>query len=62
MKIGVITVTDPSKGLHKDAELIAWAHDKSPTTQVEIIYLKTIETAKIESEFVGMCMAHSKLL
>jgi len=48
MKIGVITVSNSSKGLHRDAELIGWALDKSPTTEVEIIHLKTIETDKIE--------------
>lgn len=48
MKIGVITVPDSSKGLHRDAEIIAWALDKSPTTKVEIIHLNTIETVKIE--------------
>jgi hypothetical protein len=62
MEIGVNTVPDSSKELHIDAKFIAWTLDKSPTTKVEIIQLKTIETAKIESEFVWMCMAHNKLL
>ena len=48
MEIGVNTVPDSSKELHIDAKFIAWTLDKSPTTKVEIIQLKTIETAKIE--------------
>lgn len=58
----MITTPDSSKGLHIDAELIAWVLDKTPTTKVEIISLKLPKKGKIENEFVMMCMTHSKLL
>jgi hypothetical protein len=49
MKIGVITVPDPSKGLHREAELIAWVFDKSPKTKVEIVHMNTIQTDSIDN-------------
>jgi glycosyltransferase involved in cell wall biosynthesis len=52
MKIGVITVADSSKGLHREAELIAWAMDKSPNCTIEIIHLNTIQTDSINAKSV----------
>lgn len=52
MKIGIITVPDPAKGLHREAELIAWAIDKSPICSAEIIHLNTIQTDSINQRSI----------
>ena len=52
MRIGIITVPDPAKGLHREAELIAWALSKSSSLTIEVIHLNTILTDSVQMESV----------
>ena len=42
MNIGILAPDNPHKGLHRDAELIAWALDEGGFSNVEILHLKNI--------------------
>ena len=42
MKIGILAPDNPHKGLHRDAELIAWALDEGGFSNIEILHLKNV--------------------
>ena len=42
LEIGILAPDNPHKGLHRDAELIAWALDEGGFSDVEILHLKNI--------------------
>ena len=55
MNIGIISPANPHKGLHRDAELIAWALDEGGHNSVEIFHLDNIraDVVSIESSNSG---------
>ena len=56
MKIGIISPSNPSKGLFRDAECLVWALEKGSKDEVEVFYadnLRKIERTELSSNHQG---------
>lgn len=50
MNIGILSPSNPHKGLHRDAELIAWALDEGGHKSIEIFHLDNIRANVVSME------------
>lgn len=50
MKVGIISPANPHKGLHRDAEIIAWALTESGINEIEIFHLNDLQIKTLLEE------------
>ena len=50
MKVGIISPANPHKGLHRDAEIIAWALTESGINEIEIFHLNNLQIKTLSEE------------